>query len=402
MMRRDMQAAREAPQDREVPQGRAGAGRGPAGSAVAVAHPNIALIKYWGKRDEKLMLPVTDSLSMTLDVFPTTTRVRLEPGARRDVTVFNGTPAEGEAQRRIAAFLDLVRERAGRSERAVVHTRNTVPTGAGLASSASGFAALALAAAAAYGLELDARGLSRLARRGSGSASRSVFGGFAVWHAGPGAGTDAEADLGSYAEPVPAGDLDPALVVAVVDAGPKAVSSREAMRRTVATSPLYGPWAASSADDLTVMRSALLRGDLEAVGEVAERNALGMHATMLAARPAVRYLSPASVTVLDRVVQLRREGVAAYATMDAGPNVKVLCRRADAERVAGAVRAVLPAGSVLVAGPGPAARLLDETGETGETGASGGGVRGSGGADGSGRAGVPAGSGGLGVAGGGV
>ncbi|MFE1444194.1 diphosphomevalonate decarboxylase [Streptomyces sp. NPDC058739] len=333
-----------------------------AGGATAVAHPNIALIKYWGKRDERLFLPRTPSLSLTLDIFPTTTRVELAPGAGQDEVTFNGVPATGEALRRISAFLDLARERAGSGERAVVDTRNTVPTGAGLASSASGFAALAVAAASAYGLGYDATALSRLARRGSGSASRSLFGGFAQWNAGVDTGSDEEADLSSYAEPVPAADLDPALVIAVVNAGPKDVSSRTAMRRTVDTSPLYEPWAASSLDDLTVMRSALLRGDLASVGEIAERNALGMHATMLAARPAVRYLAPASLTVLDAVLQLRKDGVLAYATMDAGPNVKVLCRRAEAEQVAEAVRAAAQGGAVHIAGPGPGARLLDEAG----------------------------------------
>ncbi|MFD9906037.1 diphosphomevalonate decarboxylase [Streptomyces sp. NPDC059063] len=339
-------------------------------AATAVAHPNIALIKYWGKRDEELVLPCTDSLSMTLDIFPTTTTVRCAPGARRDVVTLGGVPATGEALARIVAFLDLVRDRAGVFVRAVVDTRNTVPTGAGLASSASGFAALAVAAAHAYGLDADPTALSRLARRGSGSASRSIFGGFALWHAGHGSeggagvggGAGGAADLASYAEPVPAGELDPALVVAVVDAGPKHLSSRAAMRRTVETSPLYGPWAASSADDLAAMRLALLRADLEAVGEIAERNALGMHATMLAARPAVRYLAPASLAVLDSVLQLRREGVLAYATMDAGPNVKVLCRSPDAQRVAAAVRTACAGGAVHVARPGQGARLLEADG----------------------------------------
>ncbi|WBB61046.1 diphosphomevalonate decarboxylase [Streptomyces sp. WMMC500] len=341
---------------------RTGAGAGGQAGATAVAHPNIALIKYWGKRDEHLVLPRTDSLSMTLDIFPTTTRVRLAPGAGSDVVTLNGVPATGEAERRIVTFLDLVRQRAGVAQRAVVESENTVPTGAGLASSASGFAALAVAAAAAYGLGGDARALSRLARRGSGSASRSIFGGFAAWRAGRPAGTPAEADLSSYAEPVPVGDIDAALVIAVVNAGPKDVSSRAAMRRTVDTSPLYEPWAASSKDDLAGMRAALLRGDLAVVGEIAERNALGMHATMLAARPAVRYLSPATLTVLDRVLQLRRENIPAWATMDAGPNVKVLCARTDAHRVADAVREAADGGAVHIAGPGPATRLLPEGG----------------------------------------
>ncbi|MFG2503204.1 diphosphomevalonate decarboxylase [Streptomyces sp. NPDC048441] len=322
--------------------------------ATAVAHPNIALIKYWGKRDEQLVLPAADSLSMTLDVFSTTTTVRLDPAASGDHVTLNGAAATGEPHRRVAAFLDLVRDRAGRSEAAVVDTRNTVPTGAGLASSASGFAALALAASAAYGLTLRDTELSRLARRGSGSASRSVFGGFALWRAGEGAG--AEGDMSSYAEPVPVGNLDVSLVIAVVDAGPKAISSRAAMRRTVDTSPLYRPWVESSRADLDDMRGALERGDLEAVGEIAERNALGMHATMLAARPAVRYLSPATLTVLDSVSQLRRDGIAAYATMDAGPNVKVLCRSSDAERVVRAVRSGTSQTFVARLGPGASLR----------------------------------------------
>ncbi|MGV9310719.1 diphosphomevalonate decarboxylase [Streptomyces sp. NPDC003691] len=327
----------------------------PDDGSTAVAHPNIALIKYWGKRDEEFVVPYVDSLSMTLDILPTTTTVRLGPRGRPDRVTFDGSPAEGERRHRITAFVALVRELAGRGESALVETRNAVPTGAGLASSASGFAALAVAATAAYGLDLDPTALSRLARRGSASAARSLFGGFAVCHAGH--GTGAAADLSSYAEPLPLPDFDPALVIALVSTDAKKVSSRSAMRRTVETSPLYRAWAASGRDDLADMRAALRRGDLEAVGEIAERNALGMHATMLAARPAVRYFSPATVAVLDAVLRLRSDGVPAYATMDAGPNVKVLCPPGAAERVAGTVRAAVPDGSVLVARRGPGARL---------------------------------------------
>ncbi|SDT83336.1 diphosphomevalonate decarboxylase [Streptomyces sp. TLI_053] len=329
--------------------------------AAALAYPNIALVKYWGKRDERLVLPWTSSLSMTLDTFPTTTRVRLTPRHRQDTVTLNGKPLDGEPLRRVVAFLDLVRETSGRPARAVVESHNTVPTGAGLASSASGFAALATAACAAYGLHLDARALSRLARRGSGSAARSVFGAFAVWHAARTGHQDP--DLDSFAEPVPVrlDVLDPALVIAVVDPRPKPVSSREAMQHTVNTSPLFRAWMASSRADLVEMRAALHGCDLDAVGEIAERNALGMHAVMLAARPAVRYLSPASLTVLDAVLELRRDGVSAWATMDAGPNVKVLCHRAEAGRVAGVVRAAVTADSVHVAGPGPGARLLGDS-----------------------------------------
>ncbi|MCD0448646.1 diphosphomevalonate decarboxylase [Actinocorallia sp. API 0066] len=329
--------------------------------ATAVAHPNIALIKYWGKLDEQLVIPLVDSLSMTLDVFPTTTTVRLGPAIGTDTVTLNGMPAAGEQRRRVIAFLDLVRERAGSTEAADVETRNSVPTGAGLASSASGFAALAVAAAAAYGLDLDRTEMSRLARRGSASASRSLFDGFAICHAGRGSG-DA-ADLSSYAEPVTVPEFDPAMVVAMVDRAPKAVSSRAAMRRTVETSPLYPAWAESSRADLAEIRIALERGDLEAVGEVAERNCLGMHATMLAARPAVRYLSAATLTVLDAVSDLRKSGVPAYATIDAGPNVKILCHRTDAAHVAETIRGSVPGLSTVTAGRGPGARLRPGVGE---------------------------------------
>ncbi|USX52813.1 diphosphomevalonate decarboxylase [Lentzea sp. HUAS12] len=318
--------------------------------ATAVAHVNVALVKYWGKRDADLVIPWTSSLSMTLDAFRTTTTVRFLAEEGEDEVVLDGTAVTGVARRRVTAFLDLVRSRAGRTGKALVHSENAVPTGAGLASSSSGFAALALAASSACGLGLDATALSRLARRGSGSASRSVFGGFAQWHAG-------HDDESSYAEPVESAGFDPVMVVALVDTAHKSVNSRDAMRRTVETSPLFRPWADSSAADLKEMRAAVERADLDAVGEVAERNALGMHATMLAARPAVRYFAPATVAALDAVLALRRAGISAYATMDAGPNVKVLCHRADAAAVTEAVRASAGCPTA-VSGVGPAARLV--------------------------------------------
>ncbi|MCX4095782.1 diphosphomevalonate decarboxylase [Nocardia sp. alder85J] len=317
---------------------------------TAVAHPNMALVKYWGKRDESLILPVAGSLSMTLDIFPTSTQVTLTPESATDIVILDGAPAAPGAATRVREFLDLVRSLAGRHDRALVESRNTVPTGAGLASSASGFAALAAAAATAYGVPLDPRALSRLARRGSGSACRSIFGDFAQWHAGTGFG--AQGDESSFAEPVESA-LDPALVIAVVDTGPKAVSSRVAMRESAATSAFYLPWVSANAQDLEQMRRALAGGDLERVGWIAERNALGMHALLMVARPAVRYLSPYSVAVLDRVERLRKTGTTAYATIDAGPNVAVLCAREDAAKVVEALRELGDFVTTHIAGRGP-------------------------------------------------
>lgn len=325
---------------------------GGTGRATAVAYPNIALVKYWGKRDEELVLPVTGSLSMTLDIFPTTTRVAVCPDAAGDSVTVNERPVDGVTGERVRRFLELVRNLTGRRERAVVTSANRVPTGAGLASSAAGFAALAAAAAAAYGLPADGRALSRLARRGSGSACRSVFGGFVQWHAGRGRGRTG--DLSSYAEPVvTAGTFDPVLVVAIVDTGPKKVASREAMRQTMRSSPLYRAWARTSGTDLDRMRDGLAQGDLATIGEIAEHNALGMHAAMLAARPAIRYLSAASLAVLDQVAGLRTDGVPAFATFDAGPNAAVLCRREDARQVANALTDIGDVQAVHLAGTGP-------------------------------------------------
>ncbi|RDI58929.1 diphosphomevalonate decarboxylase [Nocardia pseudobrasiliensis] len=318
--------------------------------ANAVAYPNMALVKYWGKRDESLVLPVTGSLSMTLDIFPTTTRVSLEPQSSADSVWFDGRPAPRHIRDRVERFLALVRERAGRSEHARVETTNTVPTGTGLASSASGFAALAAAATHAYGLRSTPRDLSRLARRGSGSACRSIFGGFVIWHAGAGFGADG--DDTSYAEPLPAGP-DAALVIAIVDTAPKTPSSRTAMRQSMTTSPLYLPWACASRADLLEMCVAVADSDVARVGRIAEGNALGMHAVLLSARPAIRYLSPLSLRVLDRVEQLRSAGVPAYATIDAGPNVAVWCARSDEQRVVAALHEIEELLSVRVAHPGP-------------------------------------------------
>ncbi|AXE38043.1 diphosphomevalonate decarboxylase [Acidipropionibacterium virtanenii] len=313
-------------------------------SATACAQPNIALVKYWGKRDEGLILPATGSLSMTLDAFTTTTTVRL--GVEADSFTLNGSPAAEAAMSRTTSFLDLVRELAADDGPAAVTSVNEAPTGAGLASSASGFAALALAASKAYGLDLDQSELSRLARRGSGSACRSIVPGFAVWHAG-------RDDASSYAEPIPAPDLR--LVIVTIDSHEKAVSSREAMRLTRDTSPFYNAWISSTEAVLDEMVSACRTGDIARIGELTELHALRMHAVIASCRPPVRYLAPASVSVFDAAAALRASGVQAWATADAGPNVCLLTTPGEAGEVASAVSGL---GRVRVVSPGPGARLV--------------------------------------------
>lgn len=324
--------------------------------ATAHARPNIALIKYWGKRDEVLMLPQTGSLSMTLDILPTTTTVELTPAHEADTFILGGTTASQVETERVTRFLDLVRELAGSTTRATVRSRNEAPTAAGMASSAAGFAALAAAASAAYGLELDSRALSRLARRGSGSAARSVIDGFAVWHAG----VDDET---SFAEAVEAPPMR--LVSVAVNAPRKKVSSRDAMRHTALTSPFHSAWVDSTARDLEEMQAACRAQDFTRIGELTESNALRMHAVTQSAQPAIRYLLPESIAVFNAVQELREGGLEAYATADAGPHVFVLTQPEDASAVSDALASL---GEVRIAGPGLGVRIEGQGMSTQESG----------------------------------
>src|SRR6058998_422939 len=281
--------------------------RQPAGMAApattARANVNLALVKYWGKRDGALNLPATGSISLTLDGVSVEASVAFG-GGEADRVEIDGVEAGGDEAVRVARFLDVVRTEAGRRERALVATRSTVPRGVGLASSAAAFAALALGASRAAGLALDPPALSALARRGSGSAARSIFGGFVEWRRGERAdGRD------SVAEPL-AGpeDWDLRVVVAVTSSAPKAVSSRDGMERAAA-SPLYPAWVAGAEADLTEARAAIRARDLEALGLVAEHSALKMHAAALATRPPILYWRAATLDCIHRVWALRADGV---------------------------------------------------------------------------------------------
>jgi diphosphomevalonate decarboxylase len=326
-------------------------------SCTAIAGTNIALVKYWGKRDAALNLPATGSLSLTLHELDTRTTVRFGRDLGPDDRVrLNGQEADARARRRVVAFLDLVRSQAGLRDRAEVVTENTVPTAAGLASSASGFAALALAASRAAGLDLSPEQLSVLARRGSGSAARSIFGGFAEMRAGfCSDGSDA------FAVPIPESDTWPLrLVVAVTAAGPKDIGSTEAMQHTAATSPYYQAWIDSVDGDLREAREAIATRDLARLGRVAERSALRMHACALAADPPILYWSAATMAAMQTVRGLRARGIEAYFTIDAGPHVKVLCETTRAEAVVAALTATPGVLSTIVASPGRGARVLQE------------------------------------------
>lgn len=322
--------------------------------ATALAHPNIALVKYWGKRDRRLNLPAVPSLSVTLGGFSTQTTVDWDAGDR-DRLVLGGVE-RGEAElAKARRVLDLVWGSADRPAAHIV-SENNFPTAAGLASSSSAFAALALAASAAAGQNTDPTHLSVIARQGSGSAARSLWGGFVEWRMGA-----REDGLDSHGVPIaPVDHWDLRLIVALVSDRKKAVGSTDGMTRTQDTCPLYPGWVQSAPQDVEEARAALLRRDLRALGRVMERSTNKMHATMIATEPSVRYWRPASLAAMEAVEGLRAEGIAAYSTLDAGPNVKVLCGADDADRVAAALRGAVPQlVDVITLTIGGPARLLD-------------------------------------------
>jgi diphosphomevalonate decarboxylase len=323
------------------------------GGVTARACANIALVKYWGKRDAQLNLPAAGSLSLSLAALVTETRVDFDPALGNDLIELEGKPA-GEAEaRRVTTFLDLVRRRAGLTTRARVTSHNRFPTASGLASSASGFAALAVAATRAAGLELSPQELSILARHGSGSAARSIFGGFVRMHAG-------DIDEAAYAEPITSSLLDRVrMVIAIVGGGaPKLHTSRDAMDHTAATSPFYAAWLQLVPKDLAAAEAALATRDLAALGDVTENNSLAMHASAIAARPGVLYWKPATLALIAAVRTLRQNGRAAWATMDAGPHVKVLTTVDDADHVARALANVEGVTATTISGPGGPAYVV--------------------------------------------
>lgn len=321
--------------------------------STAIAQPNIALIKYWGKVDEDLIIPATDSISLTLDGFPTTTTVTLTD-ERTDSAVLNGTRLHTDELGRIVRVLDRVRQLSGRSTRAHVHSVNTIPTAAGLASSAAGFAALAVAALSAYGLDTDPHTVSRLARLGSGSASRSAYGGLVHWQRG----TD---DHSSFAAPLEWRGDPLALVIAQLSAARKKVSSRVGMTRTIETSPFYPGWVDSNQRLAHRALEAIEASDLTTLGELTELSTMRMHASMLGAEPPLRYLTADSFAVIDEVQLMREDGLTAYSTADAGPNVKILTRGSELNAVRDRLTEVFPHTRFLSANIGSGAHLVERT-----------------------------------------
>lgn len=323
-------------------------------SATALAHPNIALIKYWGKANAALNTPAVESVSITLDTFASETKVEFDTKVGADSVELNGVPAGASEAARVSTFLDVFRALAGHDCRARVVSQNNFPTAAGLASSASGFAALAMAADAALNLNMPKRELSAIARRGSGSAARSLYGGFVhMAKALREDGTDAVATSLLRRERWPL-----RVVVALTSREKKRHLSTAGMNTTRDTSPYYPAWVSSSVADVATAKSAIEMRDFAALAAVSEHSCLKMHGLMLSARPGLVYWNGATVECLRRIGDLRASGHAAFFTIDAGPQVKTVCDDAALPVVLDALGSVPGVIETIALGLGGDARRL--------------------------------------------
>lgn len=320
------------------------------GKATAVANPNIAFLKYWGRVDDTLNLAANPSLSMNLAALTTVTTVEFRPRLPADTVMIDGQLATGQALSRVLAHLDRVRTLAGIDDRALVASRNDFPAGTGLASSASAFAALSLAATRAAGFRLDEAALSRLARLGSGSACRSVPAGFTLW--------DGDSDQTSFARQVaPPEHWDLCDAVAIISHRHKDVGSYNG-HALASSSPLHAGRLKAVSALLPMVRLAIEQRDLTSLGPAIEADALAMHGVMMTSNPSLLYWQPGTIAVLQAVRAWRHDGLEVYFTIDAGPNVHCFCEQAAAPEVQRRLESVPGVEQVLISGPGSGVRLV--------------------------------------------
>jgi diphosphomevalonate decarboxylase len=321
--------------------------------ATAVASPNIAFIKYWGNRDEALRLPANGSISMTLGGLEICTTVTFDSNLPADTLVINQQAISGEQLERVQRHLDLLRQMADLSHHAAVRSQGNFPIGAGLAASAAAFAALTLAGCKAAGLELATEALSRLARRGSGSAARSLFGGYVELLAGA---SDEEAFARQIA---PASHWDLVDLIALVQDTHKAVGSTRG-HSLASSSPLQDARLADAPRRLEECRTAIRNRDFPRLAAIAEQDSNMMHAVMLSSTPPLIYLAPASLAVMRAVAEWRASGLDVCYTVDAGPNVHCICAPQHAAEVEKRLKAIQGVQALLRATPGGGARLAEE------------------------------------------
>ena len=311
-------------------------------SKTVRAHTNIALIKYWGKEDDALRIPSNPSLSLTLKEFYTDTSVKYDKNLSEDIFILDGQEVSGQEKKRVTNYMDLIRKRYGLKDYALIQSTNHVPKAAGLASSASAFAALAKAAT--LDLDLDDVEISRLARLGSGSASRSIYPGFVKWQKG-------SSDEDSHAVFIDDSWDDIIMIACMINQETKPFSSTEAMDRTSKESVYFDAWVKQSFKDINLMEKYVKEKDIRKVGLLAQENALRMHASLLAVN--MWYFEPETIRILNLVRELQKE-IPVYFTMDAGPNVKLITTKTYEKTVLEALEGV----ETVVSSSGPGAYVL--------------------------------------------
>lgn len=323
--------------------------------ATAKANSNIALIKYWGKRDKKLNLPAVGSISLTLEGLHTVTSVNFDAQLDKDRVKINDVPVEGIEKKRVSNFLDIIRRLSGKNMAAQVISTNNFPTAAGLASSASAFAALAFAGSEAAGLDLLPAQLSELARIGSGSAARSVFGGIVEMHKGL-----REDGKDAVAHQIAAKDYwDLRLLIAVTSRAKKKTASTDGMTLSRETSPYYKAWVETAEDDLAQMRSIIKERDFHKLGELSEYSCLKMHALALSSNPGLLYWNSTTLAVMQTIRSMRENGLPVYFTIDAGPQVKALCEPQHVQSIKTALVEIHGVIDVLESGLGDDAKVIE-------------------------------------------
>jgi len=321
-------------------------------TASAVAFANIALIKYWGNRDDALRLPANGSISMNLDGLLTRTRVEWGGSRRKDSLTINGRSISGNGLQRVSLFLDIIRKMVGFSLAAQVTSKNNFPSGAGIASSAAAFAALALAGSKAAGLELSEAELSRLARRGSGSACRSIPSGFVEWRMD-------EGDAGSFASSLaPPEHWELADCIAILSTEHKTVGSTTG-HALAGTSPLQAGRITGAPHRLDLCRRAILERDFEALAAVVELDSNLMHSVMVTSTPPLFYWQPSTLAVMTQVRDWRSGGLPVCYSVDAGPNVHVLTEAIQGGKIASMLAAMPGVQEVRVAHVGGPAKLVE-------------------------------------------
>jgi diphosphomevalonate decarboxylase len=318
--------------------------------AKARASSNIAFIKYWGNQDEALRIPVNSSISMNLAGLFTETTVVWDDALSADRLILNGQEAEQGAYQRVVQHLDVLRQRLGMQAYAEVTSANNFPMGAGIASSASSFAALTVAGVGADS-GISEKELTTMARLGSGSASRSVPDGFVYWHMG-------DHHENSYAESIaPANHWNLVDVIAVISDSHKAVGSTRG-HATAQTSDLQSGRLAHVEERLDIVKDAILKRDFAQFAPVVEHDSNLMHAVMMTSNPPLFYWMPTSLVVMDAVRQWRAEGLNVCYTLDAGPNVHCICTEQDAPEIIKRVQAITGVLKVLEASVGGRALVL--------------------------------------------